>query len=89
MHQISSKSLVLLIQLVDSKMESLEKILNETPEGTPGLADIEEMILYYSNVEMELEQVYRKAIEAETVSIPYEELTKYRQKQISDDAGKR
>lgn len=87
MHQISTKSLVLLIQLIDDKMESLEKALNETPEGTPGLADIEEMVLYYSNVEMELEQVYRKASDAEAVSIPYEKLTKYRQKQMLEDAG--
>lgn len=83
MPQLSSKSLTLLVQLVDDKIAELEGAIQSTAIDPSELADIEEELMWVSSVESELESLYKAAHEADPINLcPYAELTPYRAAQV-------
>ncbi|WP_156924401.1 hypothetical protein [Derxia gummosa] len=79
MPQISGNALVLLIQLLDERISTLEKMISETDEAAEELVEYEDELLSCITVENELMVAYEEALK-ETGNLPsYRDLTPGRQ----------
>jgi hypothetical protein len=74
MTELSGNSLMVLVQLLDEKIQSLRARVDASDPGDPELADVEEELMGDSIVAMELRASYEAAAADSGNLPPYDEL---------------
>ena len=74
MPQIGANTLMVVIQVLDEKIRSIKALVDQADENDEDIADVEEELLIYSKVALELRKSYEEAFEDVGNLPPYSEL---------------